>query len=199
MSTTNRRNVKSQNDKATDSHERRKDYLSEAEIELMLAAAKNGRYSTRDHLILLLMFRHGFRVSELIAIRLADVDLKHSRIWVERLKGGLSVEQPIAGDELRAIKRYLKTRQDKLPWLLVSERCTPFTRQNINYIVARAGKAAGLGHVNPHMFRHSSGFALGNKGIDQRLIQDFLGHRDPKHTAKYTRVAARRFEGLWKS
>jgi type 1 fimbriae regulatory protein FimB len=47
------------------------------------------------------------------------------------------------------------------------------------------------------MLRHSCGFALANRGYDLRLIQDYLGHRDPKHTAHYTRIAAKRFGGLW--
>ena len=48
-------------------------------------------------------------------MRRAAVDIKRSRLWVARLKNSLSVEQPIAGDELRAIKRYLASRTDKLP------------------------------------------------------------------------------------
>jgi len=47
------------------------------------------------------------------------------------------------------------------------------------------------------MLRHSCGFALANKGADFRVIQDYLGHRDPRHTVRYTRTSARRFEGLW--
>ena len=66
-----------------------------------------------------------------------------------------------------------------------------------NYkMIAAAGLRAGLGHVHPHMFRHSCGYALANKGTDFRLI-GWLGHRDPKHTSRDTRVAARRFEGVW--
>ena len=131
-------------------------------------------------------------------MRRSQIDLTHARVWVARLKNSLSVEQPIAGDELRAIKRYLSLRDDKLPWLFVSERGQPLTRQAVNYLVARAGNDAGLGHVHPHMLRHSCGYYLANNGYDMRLIQDYLGHRDPKHTAHYTRVASHRFEGLWK-
>ena len=47
-----------------------------------------------------MMYRHGLRVTEAIRLRLKDVNLKESRIWVRRLKNGLSMEQPIAGDEL---------------------------------------------------------------------------------------------------
>jgi site-specific recombinase XerD len=65
--------------------------------------------------------------------------------------------------------------------------------------LARGGRACrGLPPVHPHMLRHSCGFSLANGGYDLRLIQDYLGHRDPKHTVHYTRVAAGRFEGLWR-
>jgi type 1 fimbriae regulatory protein FimB len=101
---------------------------------------------------------------------------------VRRLKGGLSVEQSIAGDELRAFRRYLASREDALPWLFLSERGQPFTRQSMNYLVATAAARAGLASVHPRTLRHSCGFALANKGYDLRLIQDYLGHRDPRHT-----------------
>ena len=144
-----------------------------------------------------MMFRHGLRVSEAVRMRRQDLNLGRARVWIRRLKNGLSVEHPIAGDELRAIKRYLHTRHDALPWLFVSERGQPMTRQSVNYLVRAAARRAGLGALHPHMLRHSCGFYLANQGYDLRLIQDYLGHRDPKHTVHYTRVAGVRFEGMW--
>ena len=184
-------------DGAADRHERDKDYLGDGEIAALLDAAKAGRHGIRDHLILLMMFRHGLRVSEAVDLRRDELDLDQARLWVRRLKGGLSVEQLIAGDELRAIKRHLATRTDALPWLFISERDQPLTRQAVNYLIATVATRAGLVGVHPHVLRHSCGFALANKGHDLRLIQDYLGHRDPRHTAHYTRTAGRRFEGLW--
>ncbi|WP_299841630.1 tyrosine-type recombinase/integrase [uncultured Jannaschia sp.] len=194
---TNRRSVKSVDDQAADAHVRGRDYLGQPQVDRLLTAAKKGRHGVRDHLLLLMMFRHGLRVSEAIALRREHVDLLQSRLWVARLKNGLSVEHPIAGDELRAIKRWLARRDDDLPWLFVSERRQPLTRQAVNYVIKSAGERAGLGHVHPHMLRHSCGFALANRKHDLRLIQDWLGHRDPRHTAHYTRTAATRFDGLW--
>ena len=87
-------------------------------------------------------------------------------MWIRRLKNGLSVEHPVAGDELRAIKRYLYTRYDVLLWLFLSERGQPMTRQSVNYLIGAAARRAGLGALHPHMLRHSCGFYLANQGYD---------------------------------
>jgi type 1 fimbriae regulatory protein FimB len=81
--------------------------------------------------------------------------------------------------------------------VFISERGQALIRQSANYLIAVAAKRAGLPSVHPHMLRHSRGFALASWGYDLRLIQDYLGHRDPRHTVHYTRIAGSRFEGIW--
>jgi site-specific recombinase XerD len=71
------------------------------------------------------------------------------------------------------------------------------TRSSVQYLVRVAGESAGLQGIHPHM-GHSCGYYLADKGTDLRTMQDYLGHRDPRHTVHYTRVSGRRFEGLWK-
>lgn len=142
---TNRQNVKSEVAVAADGHERRKDFLGEAEVAALLEAARKTRHGIRDHLLILMIYRHGLRVSEAIALRREDVNLKEARIWISRLKNGLSVEQPIAGDELRAVKRWLAARHDHLPWLFVSERAQPFTRQGRQLHHRHNGRAGWAG------------------------------------------------------
>ena len=181
--------------------DRGKDFLTESEMTRFLDASKRGRHGIRDYCMMLVAFRHGLRVSELIDIRLADVDLETSRLFIRRLKGSLSTEQPIEGNELRAIRAWLRERSldsnaAHSPRLFLSERGL-LTRQALNYVVNQIAHRAKLGFaVHPHMLRHSCGFALANKGLDTRLIQDYLGHRSINHTIRYTRTASR-FEGLW--
>ncbi len=73
-----------------------------------------------------------------------------------------------------------------------------FSRQQFYQIIASSGGLAGLPlEIHPHMLRHSCGFALANMGIDTRLIQDYLGHRNIRHTVWYTASNAGRFYGIW--
>jgi type 1 fimbriae regulatory protein FimB len=148
--------------------------------------------------MLMWRFYHGLRASEICNVRCQDIDLKHGRIWVARLKGSLSTEQLLLSQEQRALKRYLKQRSaSQLPWLLLTERGDQVTRFAFNYLVRVAGERAALGFaVHPHMLRHGCGYALANCGYDLRIIQDYLGHCDPKHTTRYTHTATWRFGGL---
>jgi type 1 fimbriae regulatory protein FimB len=133
----------------------------------------------------------------LIDIRLKNLDLETGRLFVRRAKESLSTHQPIEGDELRAIRAWLREREaypnSNSDYLFLSER-GPLTRQAVNCLVEQIGKRAKLGFkVNPHMLRHSTGYFLANRGYDTRLIQDYLGHKNITHTVRYTRTAANRF------
>lgn len=175
-----------------------KNYLTPAEMERFLAAARKTRNGVRNFAMMLLCYRHGLRVRELVGLlRVADLDLEAATIHVRRQKGSVSTQQPMAGDELRAVRAWLRIRPvSNSPLLFISTR-GPLTRQAVNYLCAQIGELASLGWVHPHMLRHSCGYFLANKGSDTRLIQDWLGHRSINNTMLYTRTCAKRFEGLW--
>jgi type 1 fimbriae regulatory protein FimB len=180
---------------------RPRDYLTEREMKLFAKAAKQGRHGARDYAMVLLAYRHGLRVSELVGMRLEQLDWPTAHLWVARKKGSLSTQQPLDGDELRALRAWYRVRDGHpcrhLPYVFLSER-GPCTRQMFNYLVAAIARRAGLlVHAHPHMLRHSCGYALANKGEDTQLIQDYLGHKNIQHTVRYTRTAAKRFEGIW--
>src|SRR5262249_9512327 len=149
-------NVKS----ATTDPLRPKDFLDPTEIKLFLDAAKTGRQGVRDHLLFLMMYRHGLRCSEAVELHRDDVSLDRAILWVRRLKGSNSGMHPIEGDDLRAIRRYLATRDDGLPWLFVSERKGKLSRFAVNYLVDRTAQSAGFTDLHPHCLRHSCGYAL---------------------------------------
>ena len=66
-------------------------------------------------------------------------------------------------------------------------------------MIARAGEEASIGlAVHPYMLRHATGFYLANNGVDTRTIQAYLGHRNIKHTVRYTQLAPERFRALWR-
>jgi type 1 fimbriae regulatory protein FimB len=181
---------------------RGQDFLTEAEMKRFLEAARHGRHGVRDHLMMLMTYRHGLRVSELVDLQLKDLDLETGRLYVRRKKGSLPTHQPIEGNELRALRAWLREREQRhdarSPYLFLSER-GPMIRQAVNYLVGEIGKRAKLRfHVHPHMLRHSTGYYLSNRGYDTRLVQDYLGHKNIAHTVRDTRTAAVRFEGLWR-
>src|SRR5215471_21775268 len=168
---------------------RGKDFLTDAEMERFLDAARLGRHGVRDYLLMLMAYRHGLRVSELIDLRLRDLDLDTGRMYVRRKKGSLSTHHPLEGDALRALRAWLRERGQRkdarLSYLFLSER-GPMTRQAFNYLVKECGLRAKLClHVHPHMLRHSTGYYLANRGHDTRLIQDYLGHKNIMHTVRY--------------
>jgi integrase len=92
------RNVKSKPETTTaDAHERAKDFLTQVEMHKLLTAARKARHGARDHLLMLMMYRHGLRVSEAVALRRKHVNTGDGRLWVSRLKGSLSTEHRIDG------------------------------------------------------------------------------------------------------
>src|SRR5262249_13146182 len=142
-----------------------RDYLRPDEVEAMVQAArKAGRHQIRDAAIILLMFRHGLRTAELVALRWHQVDLKAGYLDVHRVKRGHDAKHPLRSPQLRLLRELQRLYPDS-PYVFVSERKAPLSPRSIREIVARAGQLAGLPFVShPHQLRHQSGYYLASHG-----------------------------------
>jgi len=183
----------------TNAARRKREYLTPDEVEKVLqVAGKLGRHGPRDRTLLLLAYRHGLRVSELVTLRWDQVDFKAGLLHVARVKNGLPSTHPIRGPEIRAL-RELKRDYPSSPYLFVSELGGPLTPATVRKLFSRAGEKAKLPFpIHPHMLRHSTGYKLANDGHDTRAIQHYLGHRNITHTVRYTELSPERFKGFWK-
>jgi type 1 fimbriae regulatory protein FimB/type 1 fimbriae regulatory protein FimE len=178
---------------------RAREYLTADEVDRLMKAARDvGRHGHRDATLILLAYRHGLRVSELIALRWDQVDFRQGLLHVTRAKNGIPSAHPIRGIEICALRRLQREYPDT-PYVFVTERRGPITASTVRKAIARAGKQADIGFpVHPHMLRHACGFKLANDGQDTRSIQHYLGHRQIQHTTRYTELAASRFNTFWK-
>jgi integrase len=177
---------------------RTREHLTPAEVDKLMAAAKQNRDGHRDATMILMAFRHGLRASELIDLQWEQVDFSAGTLHVRRVKNGTPATHPLDGQELRALRK-LQREAEQSPFVFVSMRGAPFTVSGFRRLVERAGQDAGLDiKAHPHMLRHATGFALANKGVDTRTLQSYMGHRSIANTVRYTELAPGRFKGLWK-
>lgn len=177
---------------------RSREHLLPDEIDALMKAAGNvGRHRLRDRTLILVAYRHGLRVSELVGLKWDQIDFRCAQMHVNRLKNGSPATHPIEGDELRLLRRLQREHPDS-PYIFTTERGGPLTRSTVSKLIARAGQVAGVMFpVHPHMLRHGTGYFLANKGVPTRTIQAYLGHKSIQHTVRYTELSPKAFRDLW--
>ena len=179
---------------------RTREYLTEAEVDRLMTAAKGNRHGHRDATMALVAYRHGLRASELVDLRWEQVDFRTASLHVRRVKQGSPSVHPILGDELRTLRRLHRDQEPKSPFVFTSERGAPFTTAGFARMIERAGTEAKFAFkAHPHMLRHACGYALANKGHDTRALQAYLGHRNIQHTVRYTELSPTRFKDFWRT
>lgn len=172
-----------------------KKYLTETEVnELLTQSKKLKRNKHRNTLLILLMFRHGLRCRETINLEWTQIDLTGGRIQIRRVKNGFSTTHPLKGDEIRLLRK-VQRKNPTSKYVFLSERKTPIAQRTVHHIVKSLGEAAGFTFkTHPHMLRHACGHVLAEKGVDTRSLQDYLGHKNIRHTVLYTQGSSRRFD-----
>jgi type 1 fimbriae regulatory protein FimB/type 1 fimbriae regulatory protein FimE len=179
---------------------RHREHLTETEVERLAVAAGNcGRHRHRDRTMVMVCYRHGLRVKELVSLEWDQVNLDEALLTVHRVKKGLAGEHPISGDELRALRRLKREQQPGSPFVFMTERGAPMTERAFRLLLSRAGEKAGLSLcVHPHMLRHAAGYKLVNDRQPIRAIQQYLGHRRIASTERYTEIDARQFKAFFR-
>lgn len=180
----------------------RRKYLTGEEVRSLLLTIFRERVSYRDYCMVSMAFLHGLRVSELTGLKLTDYDPLSNRVHIRRLKGRLSTNHPLLPEEGAALGNWLVERETfpgySLPWLFLSRQGKRLSRQRFYQLLKQYGQKAHLPlPIYPHMLRHACGYNLAERGNDTRLIQDYLGHRNIRHTVLYTATNAARFKEAW--
>ena len=160
----------------------------------------------RDFAMLELLYATGLRVSELVELRMRELDLRVGCVRVVG-KGGKQRIVPVGELASDAIEDYLESaRADLLrncggpgstPYLFVTRRGSSMTRQAFWKNFKKYARAAGVdGDISPHKLRHSFATHLLERGADLRIVQSLLGHSDISTTQIYTHVAKARLKEL---
>lgn len=163
---------------------RSREYLTPAEVEqLILIAKKHCQYGARDCCLILFMYRHGLRVSEVVALTWKQLDLKRNLIHVYCRKHDVDSTYPLFPRE-RHFLSLLRQQNPEGEYVFISERKSILTEAAVRKMVSTVGRWADLDFpIHPHMLRHSTEQTLANEGHDICAIQRYLGHKFLQSTA----------------
>jgi len=165
------------------------EYLSVKDVERLTLAAQYCAHPERNSCMIQMCFLHGFRINEITALTLSDVDFPGKRIYIHRARHGVSGYHPWQPKEVISLQRWLLAREcypAHSDLLFLSSRGNKMTRQRFYQIIRECCELARLKqNVHPRMLRHACGYELGKKGIDDDSIQDYLGYRNLKSILRY--------------
>ena len=181
-------------------------FLTLNEVDQLLAApVPDTPLGSRDLAMLQLLYATGLRVSELVAVRLSDLD---SKMGIVRTvgKGDKTRLVPVGRTALDAIESYVEQfraailKQAASEFLFVTSLGTSMSRQGFWKLLRKYGLVAGIDkRITPHVLRHSFATHLLERGADLRSLQLMLGHADISTTQIYTHVLRSRMRKIYDS
>ena len=181
-------------------------FLTLEEVERLLAAASGAApLDLRERAMLELLYATGLRVSELVNLKVSDVQLDSGLVRCIG-KGNKERVVPLGKKAQAALEDYLRRGRPPLiarrpsPYLFASRRGGRMTRQNFWHLLRRRARAAGVrAPLTPHTLRHSFATHLLERGADLRAVQLLLGHADISTTEIYTHVAQERLKQVYRT
>ncbi len=167
-------------------------FLTEDEMNRLLEAPDTSTAEgVRDRAMLELMYATGTRVSEMISLRMADVNFE-SGLIICRGKGSKERRIPLGKSAIKWLTQYKGVRarmgHETRPQIFLTGMGKPLTRQAAWAIIKRHAESAGLKKISPHTLRHSFATHLLQRGADSRSVQALLGHTDISTTQIYTHI-----------
>ena len=163
--------------------------LSKEEVSRILSAVSNIKHKA----IMMLVYSAGLRVSEVVKLKVEDIDSERSLIHIKGAKGRKDRYTLLSDVALGTLREYWKEHSPS-KWLFPSQnnRDNHITTRTVQKIFSSACKKAGISkEVSVHSLRHSFATHLLESGVDLRYIQEILGHKSSKTTEIYTHVSAK--------
>ena len=168
-------------------------FLSQIEVEkLLLTPDLSSDEGLRDRAMFEVLYASGLRVSELIGLKVVDIDFEKGLLTCFG-KGSKQRKVPLGQSALTYLTRYFPARQRLLEnhnshRLFILKGGRALTRQKVWLMIKEYGKKAGIDYITPHLLRHSFATVLLENGADLRSVQLLLGHSDIGTTQIYTHV-----------
>lgn len=161
------------------------DILSTDEVQSIIDVTMNMKHKT----IIALMYSCALRVSEVINMRLKDIDSKNQMINVRQAKGGVDRVVPLDSSILHLLRRYWENYR-MTEFLFEGAKGGRYSSTSVQNIIKKAAKKAGINKkISTHSLRHSSITQMVKNGVDLRSIQKIAGHKNINTTANYIRLS----------
>lgn len=177
--------------------------LMREEVERLLDAPDvSTDLGLRDKAMLEVLYATGLRVSELTAVKVEDLNLDMGFV-ITLGKGSKERSVPLGKSAIGWVQSYLAVRPrllsgKKTPFAFLNSKSLPLTRQQFWKLIVAYGEQAKIGHITPHLLRHSFATHLLENGADLRSVQMMLGHSDISTTQIYTHITNERLKEIYK-
>lgn len=160
--------------------------LEVSDIQKMIAVCQNLKHKA----IICLLYSTGIRVSELINLKISDIDSKKNVIYIRQAKGKKDRQVPLDPCLLEVLRKYYVKYNPK-EFLFNGQFSQVYSQKSVNEVLKQLAQKAKIGgRVHAHLLRHSNATHLLESGTDISVIQRLLGHNSPKTTQIYTHISS---------